>query len=281
MAAAPSGLPPARTSDARDNADSRPTERVVSNGHVDPTNDQIDDSAPWDEPRPDFDFSAHWASADAALNAQTIDGIREDASLADELSALSPDDSADSERESPDGPPDIDLLAELFDAPEPPSPPGEVDGNVDETMYGDLDARDIVAASGSDLGTVELNLIDEVAALRPNVEDENEEEPRTVTGARRPSAPDPDADTGDLPSPAIYRRLVQDYLGTDDVDRRRSIQRRLEEDSLSENAVVRYYAIEAMAHLGRSTFGNALLAATDDEDEAVRNLAIQALNNHS
>ncbi len=93
----------------------------------------------------------------------------------------------------------------------------------------------------------------------------------------RPPPADPDADTGDLPSPAIYQRLVGEYQRSTDSETRTALQRRLEHDSISENSVVRYYAVEAMSKLGRSIFGNALLAATEDEDEAVRNLAVQAL----
>jgi hypothetical protein len=40
---------------------------------------------------------------------------------------------------------------------------------------------------------------------------------------------------------------------------------------------VRYYAVEAMSKLGRDVFGSALLAATEDENEAVRAIAVEAL----
>lgn len=128
--------------------------------------------------------------------------------------------------------------------------------------------------AGSELGTAEFNLVAEVAELTAFPDSDLNE---TVGGLRRPPPADPDADTGDLPSPAVYDKLVADYWAHDE-DERLSVQQRLEQDSLSENSVVRYYAVDAMAKLGRTIFGNALLAATEDEDEAVRALAVQALN---
>ena len=126
------------------------------------------------------------------------------------------------------------------------------------------------AAEGPKLDSDELELVDELALSVAG------DDP--LADLRRPPPADPDADTGDLPSPTVYQRLVAEYLKTDDLDKRRKVQRRLEEDSLSDNAVVRYYAVEAMSVLGRSVFGNALLAATEDDDEAVRSLAVQALS---
>ena len=126
----------------------------------------------------------------------------------------------------------------------------------------------------SGFGTEEIKLLEELEAMRSVPDDEHQE---TVSGIRRPPPADPDADTGDLPSPAFYEKMVVEYRGQTDTEGRRKIQRRLEQDSLSDNAVVRYYAVEAMAKLGTSIFGNALLAATEDDDEAVRNLAVQSL----
>lgn len=53
----------------------------------------------------------------------------------------------------------------------------------------------------------------------------------------------------------------------------------LQEDIASADRAVRYYAVEAMARLGRKSFGHTLLQATEDEDEdeAIRNLAVNAL----
>ncbi len=106
----------------------------------------------------------------------------------------------------------------------------------------------------------------------------SEDDPDGFAGLPRPPPADPNAATGDLPSPAVYKRLVTEYMDSTDEDHRRSVQRRLEDDSLSDNAVVRYYAVDAMVQLGRTVFGTALLAATEDDDEAVRSLAVQALN---
>ncbi|MEO1489949.1 MAG: HEAT repeat domain-containing protein, partial [Pseudomonadota bacterium] len=103
-------------------------------------------------------------------------------------------------------------------------------------------------------------------------------EAEIISVKRRPPAPDPDEDTGDLPSPAVYQKMVVEYMAEPpDENRRREVEKRLEDDSMSANSAVRYYAVEAMAQLNSSVFKNALLAATDDEDEAVRMIAVQAL----
>ena len=82
-------------------------------------------------------------------------------------------------------------------------------------------------------------------------------------------------DTGDLPDPSTYDALVATYL--DAPDERGGVAQRLEDDAGSEITVVRYYAVEAMAKLGRKAFGEALLRATEDDNEAVRTLAAEAL----
>ncbi len=79
------------------------------------------------------------------------------------------------------------------------------------------------------------------------------------------------------PSPELYDRLVSEFLRAADDDIRDDIAERLEADAEADETVVRYYAVEAMAKLGRETFGTALLAATEDEDDAVRAMAIEAL----
>ena len=97
---------------------------------------------------------------------------------------------------------------------------------------------------------------------------------------KRTSAPPPpphDAGVGDLPSPDVYDQLVSRYLHAQTESERESVAQRLEDDSLSEHTVVRYYAVEAMSKLGRDTFSSALLAASEDDNEAVRTLALEAL----
>jgi len=81
----------------------------------------------------------------------------------------------------------------------------------------------------------------------------------------------------DLPSPEVYDKLVSDFLHASDDAVRDKIADRLEQDSESEETVIRYYAVEAMSKLGREVFGNALLNATEDENEAVRAIAVEAL----
>ncbi len=83
--------------------------------------------------------------------------------------------------------------------------------------------------------------------------------------------------TAELPSPDDYDRLVSQYLNARTGNERKDIAERLEDDSVSKDTVVRYYAVEAMAKLGRKSFGNALLEATEDTDDAVRMLAVEAL----
>lgn len=97
---------------------------------------------------------------------------------------------------------------------------------------------------------------------------------------KRTSAPPPpphDTGVGDLPSPDVYDQLVSRYLHAQTESERESVAQRLEDDSLSEHTVVRYYAVEAMSKLGRDTFSSALLAASEDDNEAVRTLALEAL----
>ncbi len=89
--------------------------------------------------------------------------------------------------------------------------------------------------------------------------------------------PPPPSDPEDVASPATYDQLVSRYLHAAEEQDRESIAQRLEDDSISEHTVVRYYAVEAMSKLGRDTFGSALLAASEDENDAVRTLALEAL----
>lgn len=82
---------------------------------------------------------------------------------------------------------------------------------------------------------------------------------------------------GNAPAPEDYERLVQDYKRNRDDEARRFIAERLERDGMSPHTVVRYYAVEAMSKLGRDAFADALLSATEDENEAVRAMAVEAL----
>lgn len=97
------------------------------------------------------------------------------------------------------------------------------------------------------------------------------------TPAPPPPPPFDGEDSSGLPSPEVYDKLVSDFLHSDDDERRDDIADRLEADSQSEQTVIRYYAVEAMSKLGREVFGSALLNATEDENEAVRAIAVEAL----
>ncbi|MCC7386222.1 MAG: hypothetical protein IT384_30545 [Deltaproteobacteria bacterium] len=95
-------------------------------------------------------------------------------------------------------------------------------------------------------------------------------------GKLMPTIEEIEGDDG-LPSPETYDRLVSDFLHTQDEGTRDRIADRLEVDSQSEHTVIRYYAVEAMSKLGREVFGSALLTATEDDNEAVRAIAVEAL----
>jgi HEAT repeat protein len=81
----------------------------------------------------------------------------------------------------------------------------------------------------------------------------------------------------DATTPEAYDQLVSDFLHAAQGAAREQIAARLEEDSSSDDSAIRYYAVEAMSKLGREVFGDALLAATEDENEAVRAIAVEAL----
>lgn len=103
-----------------------------------------------------------------------------------------------------------------------------------------------------------------------------ERESRAIPAVSTPP-PTPPADEEGLPKPETYDKLVADFLHAKDDDLRDDIADRLELDSQSEHTVIRYYAVEAMSKLGREVFGGALLSATEDENEAVRAIAVEAL----
>ena len=86
-------------------------------------------------------------------------------------------------------------------------------------------------------------------------------------------------DTGDLPDPNAYDRLVTDFLDPSaDDERRASVIARLETDAASEITVIRYYAVEAMAKAADEVFADALVRiAAEDANAAVRSLAEDAL----
>lgn len=132
----------------------------------------------------------------------------------------------------------------------------------------------------SGVGTREIDLPARVdVESRPHASDPNLTDLKDSDGSARTRrrGPPPPPDTGELPSPEIYDRLVADFRQAKLQRAREEVARRLEEDSISEQTVVRYYAVEAMSKLGRDVFATALLAATEDENEAVRAIAIEAL----
>lgn len=80
-----------------------------------------------------------------------------------------------------------------------------------------------------------------------------------------------------LPSADVYDDLVERFRKHKDEDLRMEIATRLEADFRSPHAVVRFYAVDAMAKLDRKRFESILLAATEDDNTAVRKIAQSAL----
>jgi hypothetical protein len=80
-----------------------------------------------------------------------------------------------------------------------------------------------------------------------------------------------------IPGQAAYARIVTRYQNSSDPTVRDAIRHRLEQDRLSPHAQVRYHAVDAMVKLGAIAFQEALIAASEDEDPAVRHLAEKAL----
>lgn len=129
-----------------------------------------------------------------------------------------------------------------------------------------------------DLGTEEIDVVAQLAQLGDfDDDDELDELNETMPAVAQKEAPAPTNGNGELPNAEVYDDLVTTYLHARSARDRQRVVKRLEGDAQSEHTVVRYYAVEAMSKLGRKVFGNALLTATEDENEAVRNLAVEAL----
>jgi cell division GTPase FtsZ len=135
----------------------------------------------------------------------------------------------------------------------------------------------------ADIGTEEIDVVAALARV-DEVWPEPEVAPAPEAGSREgglgwsePPISTDGVDTGDLPDPATYDQLVARYLNPGAPTDREDVRAKLEADASSEITVVRYYAVEAMAKLGRKQFGEALLRATEDDNEAVRSLAAEAL----
>jgi hypothetical protein len=100
---------------------------------------------------------------------------------------------------------------------------------------------------------------------------------RPHDGTEATTAVTHDASKDDLPGRSAYARIVTRYRNTSNDDLRHAIARRLEQDRLSEHSEVRFHAVDAMAKIGVQTFEAALIAATEDEDPAIREIAERAL----
>lgn len=146
-------------------------------------------------------------------------------------------------------------------APTPPPPPRPGAGSPSVTPKSGL----------KDLGTEEIDVVAELAEIKGDAGDDNELQETTPGVKKGPAA------KGSSTRPEEYDALVAEYLQAKNARARQEVVQRLEHDSTDGDTMVRYYAVEAMSKLGRKVFGNALLAATEDEDEAVRQLAVEAL----
>ena len=98
--------------------------------------------------------------------------------------------------------------------------------------------------------------------------------PRSPAAASASMAPPGGAVTADRET---YDQMVREYKSSSSEDVRQRVLQRLESDRLSENSLVRYYAVRAMTKLDPSLFTEALQAATQDEDATVRAIASKAL----
>lgn len=128
-----------------------------------------------------------------------------------------------------------------------------------------------------DLGTEEIDVVAQLAQLGDFDDEEMDELNETMPAVKQDQVAAQSNGNGELPNAEAYDELVTAYLHAKSAKDRQRVVKRLEGDAQSEHTVVRYYAVEAMSKLGRKVFGNALLTATEDENEAVRNLAVEAL----
>ncbi len=100
---------------------------------------------------------------------------------------------------------------------------------------------------------------------------------RKNDGTDRPTVVTHDSSRDELPGRNAYARVVTRYRKTSNDELRHAIARRLEQDRLSEHAEVRFHAVDAMAKIGVQVFEAALIAATEDDDPAIREIADRAL----
>lgn len=131
-------------------------------------------------------------------------------------------------------------------------------------------------AHGPDIGTEEIDILAALARVEgsraPVVMGRD---PGPLRSA--PPAPMDGVRTGDLPDPSTYEQLVNRFIHASSEADRLEVIERLESEATSDLTAVRYYAVVAMAKIGRKVFGEALLRATEDDDEAIRSLAAEAL----
>src|SRR5690606_37639516 len=86
---------------------------------------------------------------------------------------------------------------------------------------------------------------------------------RRAGGRRRQDASPDGEDARDGSTRAVYGRLIMRYRNTTNEELRRAIARRLEQDRLSQDAHIRYLAVDAMGKIDPHAFDASLVAATE------------------
>lgn len=135
-----------------------------------------------------------------------------------------------------------------------------------------------VGPAPSEMGTEQFD----VSVVRSEIEGPTEQHgaERGAFLDRRAPVSTEGVAAADLPDPDMYDTLVARFLAAMDESERTYVAERLQTDAASEIPAVRYYAVDAMAKLASSNsrFREALTRAAQDEQEAIRQIASDALS---
>jgi len=105
-----------------------------------------------------------------------------------------------------------------------------------------------------------------------------ESAPKVITQPKEVAASIPPPGGASAADRETYDNMVSEYKSSESDEIKRQLAERLEADRLSDNSLVRYYAVRAMTKLDTDIFADALQAATEDEDATVRAIASKALS---
>jgi cell division GTPase FtsZ len=133
-------------------------------------------------------------------------------------------------------------------------------------------ARPAARAAGEP-STEELDLTARLSGVTPPAVRAEEQ----TVSAPFPGLPRPVLSEAEQAWREAHAQLIAQFLQASGATTRQQAAERLQADARATDARLRHSAVDAMARLGRRHFAAALLAATDDEDEAVRAVAIEAL----